>query len=117
VTAGAATVGRELASRLMARVVDAEARGKGDALAWFDAGYFLESLEPWDAEWARHGDGESWVNRASALRGGDPEMELAAAILAGERSGRGGSHYQRALAGSRKNPALARTLSTLFPAD
>jgi hypothetical protein len=109
-----ARVGRELAWRLLARAVDAEARGKPDALAWFDAGYFAESLEHWDQEWVRDVDGYAYVQRAAALRGADPEIELGAMIIAGESPQRPGRHYQHLQASARKNPQLARSLAAVF---
>ncbi|MEX2264029.1 MAG: hypothetical protein WD696_18900 [Bryobacteraceae bacterium] len=35
----------DLATRLMARALDSESAGKPEAMAWFDAGYFVETLK------------------------------------------------------------------------
>jgi hypothetical protein len=110
-----ARAGRELAWRLLARAMDAEARGKPDALAWFDAGYFAESLEHWDAEWVRNIDGYAFVQRAAALRGADPEIELGAMIINGESPRRPGRHFQKVQASAQKNPQLARSVAAVFP--
>jgi hypothetical protein len=110
-----ARVGRELVWRLLARAMDAEARGKPDALAWFDAGYFAESLEQWDAEWVRNVDGYAFVQRASALRGADPEIELGAMIITGESPRKPGRHFEKVQASARKNPQLARSMTAVFP--
>ena len=87
----------ELTARLLARTLDAEAAGKTDALAWFDAGYFVETLRqatfvyrqdmlsPKErAEWKLRGDGASldgyaWVQKAIRLGGKD--MERAASLM------------------------------------
>ena len=87
----------ELTSRLLARTLDAEASGKADALAWFDAGYFVETLRQatfvyrYDmlsakekAEWKLRGEGASldgyaWVQKAIRLGGKD--MERAASLM------------------------------------
>ena len=87
----------ELTSRLLARTLDAEAAGKADALAWFDAGYFVETLRQatfvyrYDmlspkerAEWKLRGeegslDGYAWVQKAIRLGGKD--MERAASLM------------------------------------
>ena len=111
-----ARVGRELAWRLVARALAAEAQGKPDALAWFDAGYFSESLEQWDPEWVKNVDGYGFVLRASALRGADPEIELGAMIITGESPRKPGRHFEKVRAASGKHPQLARGLAQLFPA-
>lgn len=77
----------ELTARLSGRALDSEASGKRDALAWFDAGYWVETLrqvsfiyrydmlsERERAEWrirkSPHGlDGYPWVKRAVELGG------------------------------------------------
>ena len=83
-----------LTARLMARTLDAEARRQPDALAWFDAGYFVESLRqatfvyrhdmlsPAErAAWKLRGekpplDGHAWVKRAIKLGGQDMHYAL-----------------------------------------
>ena len=75
-------VAEELMARLLARAADAEAAGKPEAMAWFDAGYFAEALRQMafiarydPTERARskwHGDsktfdGKPWMERAVRL--------------------------------------------------
>lgn len=84
----------EIAGRLMARALDSEASGRPDALAWFDAGYFLETirqatfvyrykmLDPTEAaSWQLRGDtprldGYPWVQKAIRLGGEGMEHAL-----------------------------------------
>jgi len=67
-----------LLKALMARVLDAEARGQPDALAWFDAGYAVGCFRQMSMTQRQ---GYPWVKKALALGGGDPSMEFAAALL------------------------------------
>lgn len=105
-----------LLGKLMARALDAEAAGKSDALAWFDAGYLVQcynqsgtqsSFSP-----ARGKDGSgaiagySWVAKAMALAGDNGEMEIAAALMtADRRTPEHGQHIRRAL----ESPELAKS--------
>jgi hypothetical protein len=82
----------ELTSRLLARALDTEAAGKADPLAWFDAGYFVETirqagfmyryLDPADrTSWQLRGDnprldGYPWVQKAIRLGGADMDYAL-----------------------------------------
>lgn len=84
----------ELTGRLLARALDAEANGKSDPLAWFDAGYFVETirqatfvyrynmLDPAErAAWQLRGDaprldGYPWVQKAIRLGGVDMDYAL-----------------------------------------
>jgi hypothetical protein len=83
-----------LTARLMARTLDAEAKRQSDALAWFDAGYFVESLrqatfvyrydmltsaerDAWKLRGSKPGlDGHGWVKRAIKLGGQDMHFAL-----------------------------------------
>lgn len=85
----------EVTSRLLARAADAEAAGKPDALAWFDAGYFVETvrqagfifrydmLTPAErAAWKVRGeslalDGKPWIEKAVRMGGKGMEAALA----------------------------------------
>jgi hypothetical protein len=87
----------ELTARLLARTLDAEAAGKSDPIAWFDAGYFVETvrqatfvykydmLSPVDrAAWKLRGetpglDGYAWVQKA--IRLGGKNMDRIAALM------------------------------------
>lgn len=84
----------QLTARLIARVADAEASGKRDASAWFDAGYFVETLRQaayiyrYDmlspaerAEWKLRGgklglDGKVWIDKAMQMGGKGMEVAL-----------------------------------------
>lgn len=110
-------LGEELKARLEARVRLAEASGKPDALAVFDYGYLLgiysqtghplKSALVGDA-----GGGYQMVKKAIALRGGDAEMELAAAIMSVSTlwRQRKAEHLERALAAAKPGSLLARNL-------
>lgn len=120
---------KELLTRLYNRAKDAETAGAPDALAWFDAGYIVECYGEWigrdmphmtdglrlDANPAAGLDGYSWVERAIALKGTEPEMEFAAALisLGGSRSNHE-QHLRRAIAGAKSDPLLAQNLSSHF---
>ncbi|MBI3666261.1 MAG: hypothetical protein HY236_08570, partial [Acidobacteria bacterium] len=118
-------VADELESRLMARVLDAAAKGNADALVWFDAGYLAESykqatlMSP-KSRPAPGLNGYTWVSKALALRGNDPEMQFAAALitvydvsLRGKRPNHE-AHLQKAVAGAKEGSLLARNLVDHF---
>ena len=114
-------VARELVLRLMARALNAGAgaNGKSEALAWFDAGYLVETYK--QAKWMfeKHSDwlnkegltetmnGYTWVTKAIRLGGGDAGMEFAASLMKGNWPN---EHFQRAVAGATEGSLLARNL-------
>jgi hypothetical protein len=120
---------KELLSRLHARATAAESAGHPDALAWFDAGYLVETYKQWlgqnlphmtdgmrmDPNPAAGVDGYALVKKAIALRGDDPQMEFAAALitLSGPRDGHA-QHAQKAIAGAKIDALLAQNLATHF---
>ncbi len=112
-------VAKELLTRLHLRAVDSDAVGHSDALAWFDFGYLAEAYKQWmgkdQPNPARAVDGYSYVKKAISLRGSDPEMEFAAALitLEGPKSDHQ-AHLQKALAGSASDPLLAQNLASRF---
>ena len=112
-------VGNELLVKLHARATDAEAAGRPDALAWFDAGYLVEAYKQWYPKEAPNPaagvDGYAWVKKALSLRGPDPQMEFAAALitLAGPE-GEHREHVSRAMAGGKQDPLLAQNLASRF---
>jgi hypothetical protein len=82
-----ATLAAGLRQALMARVLDAEAAGKSDPLAWFDAGYLAHcyhqiglGLEP-ACGVARGVVGYGWVKHGLTLAGDDAGMEFGAAMI------------------------------------
>jgi hypothetical protein len=112
---GQPRLGDELLTRLQTRALDAEAAGSPDALAWFDAGYLAASLAEWSPGRAKESSGYRWVLRALRARGGDPEMEFAAALITRERPGTAEGHWARASAGGKGNQLLARNLAARLP--
>ena len=120
---------KELLARLHARATSAESAGHPDALAWFDAGYLVETYKQWlgqnlphmtdgmrmDPNPAAGVDGYALVKKAIALRGGDAQMEFAAALitLSGPREEHA-QHAQRAIAGAKTDALLTQNLATHF---
>jgi len=122
-------VAKELLLRLEARTRE----NPKDALAAFDFGYLVECYKQasWlhqHTDWLRASgdaaganlatkiDGYSWVVKAITLRGSDPQMEFAAALMTteGARSEHD-RHLQNAMAGAKADAMLARNLSSRFP--
>ena len=126
-----ALAAKELLARLHARATSAESSGRPDALAWFDTGYLAETYKQWIGQsWMRVSqdeqnpaagvDGYALVKKAlalrtSALRGDDPQMEFAAALitLSGPQTEHR-EHAQRAISGAKTDPLLAQNLATRF---
>ncbi len=110
---------QELLAQLRARARASDAAGHPDALAWFDAGYLVETYKQWldrgGANPAAGLDGYGWVKKALSLRGPDAEMEFAAALitLSGpERDHR--EHARLAMAGAKSDALLASNLASRF---
>ncbi|HVS87152.1 MAG TPA: hypothetical protein VHF01_02900 [Candidatus Acidoferrum sp.] len=110
---------KELLARLHARATSAESAGHPDALAWFDVGYLAETYKQWigkdEHNPAAGVDGYTLVKKAIGLRGQDPQIEFAAALIT--LSGPPEEHRQhalRALAGAKSDPLLAQNLATHF---
>ena len=117
---------KELLARLHARATSAESSGHSDALAWFDVGYLAETYKQWIGQsWMRVSndeqnpaagvDGYALVKKAISLRGSDPQMEFAAALIT--FSGPQEEHRQhslKAIAGAKTDPLLAQNLATHF---
>jgi hypothetical protein len=110
---------KDLITRLQARAANSDAAGRPDTLAWFDVGYLAEAYKQWmsngEPNPAAGLDGYSWVTKAIRLRGSDPEMEFAAALitLSGPEAAHR-DHVQKAMAGSKYDPLLAQNLSSNF---
>jgi hypothetical protein len=116
----------ELLARLHSRATSAESSGHPDALAWFDAGYLAETYKQWIGQTsmrvskdeqnpAAGVDGYALVKKALDLRGSDPQMEFAAALIT--LSGPQEEHRQhamKAIAGAKSDPLLAQNLATHF---
>ena len=125
---------KELLGKLYARASSAENAGHPDALAWFDAGYLVETYKQWigqnlphmtdgmrlDSNPAAGVDGYACVKKAIALRGAalhgdDAQMEFAAALitLSGPREEHA-QHAQKAIAAAKTDALLAQNLATHF---
>jgi len=77
-----------LTTRLVARATEAEAAGKPNATAWFDAGYFVETVEQAALVYPilraeERPDGLAWIQKAIKLGGQD--MQPAAAFVESAR--------------------------------
>jgi len=120
---------KELLARLHARATSAESAGHPDALAWFDAGYLVETYKQWlgqnlphmtdgmrmDANPAAGVDGYAMVKKAIALRGDDAQMEFAAALITlSDPRDEHSQHAQKAIAGAKADALLAQNLATHF---
>jgi hypothetical protein len=119
-------VAKELLARLYARANAAEASGHPNALAWFDVGYLAETYKQWIGQpWMRVNkdeqnpaagiDGYAFVKTAIALRGMDPQMEFAAAMIT--LSGPQDEHRQyaqNAIVGGKNDSLLAQNLASHF---
>jgi hypothetical protein len=104
-----------------------------DALAAFDFGYLVECYKQasWlhqHTDWLKASgdagganlamkiDGYSWVVKAIMLRGSDPQMEFAAALMTTDGAqSEHDRHLQNAMAGAKADAMLARNLSSRFP--
>ncbi|HXM95175.1 MAG TPA: hypothetical protein VOA64_13140 [Candidatus Dormibacteraeota bacterium] len=110
---------KELLTKLHSRAINSETAQKSDALAWFDAGYLTESYKAWigkgESNPAAGLDGYAWVTKAISLRGSDPEMEFAAALISLQGPQTPNRHHvQKAIAGAKNDPLLARNLASRF---
>jgi len=122
---------KELLARLESRTHD----NPSDALAAFDFGYLAESYKQasWLAQhtnWLKSSastgpemkanpslgvDGFAWVKKAISIRGQDAEMEFAAALMTPEGSQKEhNEHLQKAMAGAKNDPLLARNIAKRF---
>jgi hypothetical protein len=111
-------VAKELLTRLHARAANSDA-GNSGALAWFDVGYLAETYKQWigkgEPNPATGLDGYGAVKKAISLRGSDPEMEFAAALITLSSSERDhNDHVEKAMAGAKADPLLAQNLTSHF---
>jgi hypothetical protein len=106
-----------------------------DALAAFDVGYLAECFKQasWlqqHTDWLKAAgggqttranvatkiDGYEWVRKAIALRGSDPQMEFAAALMTTDpASSEHDRHLRNAMAGAKADAMLERNLASRFP--
>jgi hypothetical protein len=111
-------IAKQLFSRVHARAESSSADSAG-ALAWFDLGYLTETYKQWigasEPNPAKNLDGYAWVEKAISLRGLDPEIEFAAALITMRGPERDHSqHVQKALDGAKTDSLLAQNLSSAF---
>jgi hypothetical protein len=120
---------RTVAAQLLAAIVGRAqgGSGSGDPLAWFDAGYLVESYrqashiykwdmlsgaerEKWSMRTAPSGmDGYALVRKAIAMTGASPEMEFAASLM--KDGSVSAEHRRRAAAGAKAGSLLAKNLA------
>ncbi|MGB7438153.1 MAG: hypothetical protein WBR26_19440 [Candidatus Acidiferrum sp.] len=112
------------AKRLLLSLVarsNAAADTAGSAIAKFDVGYLAETLKQYSritktsGNPAQNFDGYALIREAIQLRGNDAQMEFAAALItldgpASEQI----EHAEKAIAGAKSDPLLARNLSAHF---
>ena len=108
---------KELLLKLHARATSKAS----DALAWFDLGYLVAAYQQLFGAGQNPAtglDGYELVRKALSLRGSDPEMEFAAALITLRTPGKDHQeHVQKALAGAKADPLLAQNLSSQFLGD
>jgi hypothetical protein len=114
---------QELFARLMGNSKQSgfqSASKKPDPMKLFDAGFFLESWKQAYVDGSgikpANFDGYALVTQAIALRGNDPEMEFAAALITSIRSDKAAhrAHLQKAIAGAPEGSLLARNIVNHF---
>jgi hypothetical protein len=89
------------------------ATGPELALAWFDVGFFIETLRHTGVDKTLNGYDQ--LVKALALRGPDPEMEFALALATSwPKQKEHQQHLARARAGAKNNPLLASNLASHF---
>jgi hypothetical protein len=108
---------KDLLNRLTANTKNPQSDGP-PALYYFDVGYLAATYKQWleaSLNPARGIDGYALVKQAIQLRGNDPEMEFAAALLtlSGPPSDHR-DHVQKAMAGAKTDPLLAQNLASHF---
>jgi hypothetical protein len=110
---------KQLLVKVVTRAQSGESSSSPDAFALFDAAYLIEAYKQWLGEKNQNPanglDGVTWIKKALQLRGNDPQMEFAAALvtLRGPQAEQQ-EHAQRATAGAKKDELLARNLTSYF---
>jgi hypothetical protein len=109
---------KQLLLKLIARA-DSSANSPSAGLASVDLGYLAEAYKQWlgndPSNPAQGLDGYALVKNAIRLRGNDPQMEFAAALITlnGPASDQQ-EHAQKAIAGAKTDLLLARNLAAHF---
>jgi hypothetical protein len=109
---------KQFLARLVGR---SEASGKNEAMASFDLGYFVATLNQIQlvykdfANPVRTLDANALIKKAIQLRGKDPQMEFAAALITLDGpTDEHNAHAKLALAGAPSDPVLLRNLDGHF---
>ncbi len=101
--------------------LEGERTGKAShaSAAWFDAGFMAATFQQigidvgWKPGVGEHVHGYTWVAKALAGAGDDPEMEFGAAVmLADRRSGSYKGHLVRALQGAPPGSPIAKSIAS-----
>ncbi len=99
--------------RVMARALMSETHGKPDGLAWFDVGYLMECFE--QANLMQDIPGYELVMNAMRLRGDDPHMEFACALITKWPSrDKHHEHLRKATAEAKNGSLLAANVALHF---
>jgi hypothetical protein len=113
--------GKQQLVKLVARADAAGKETPAAALASFDVGYLAETYSQYQwvyktaANPAQGLDGYARVKKALAIRGDDPQMEFAAALMTMDGpTSEHHDHAQKAIAGSKSDTLLAVNLATHF---
>jgi hypothetical protein len=109
---------KELITKLVARA-DSSATSSAAAITSFDLGYLVECYKQWmgkdEPNPAQGLDGHALVKKAMQLRGNDPQMEFAAALITLNRPASEHQDYvQKTIAGAKTDALLSRNLFTHF---
>jgi hypothetical protein len=119
-------VAAELLTAVLGNALTAAAKEPANALAWFDAGYLIESYRQashvfkWDmlagaerAAWNLRSepglDGYSFIRKALQLAGAHPEIEFAASLM--KEGAVSAEHRRRALTGAPTGSLLAKNMA------
>jgi len=110
---------KQLLLTLVARAQSSASSSNPDAFALFDAAYLTEAYKQWLGEKNQNPanglDGFVWLRRAVQLRGNDPQMEFAAALVTLRGPQAEHQEYaQKAAAGAKNDELLARNLESRF---
>lgn len=113
-------VAKQLLLKFVARS-NAAANTPTAALASFDTGYLAETFKQYELinkagnDPAQNFDGYALIKKAIQLRGNDPQMEFAAALVTLDGPiPEQREHARKAIAGANSDPLLARNLTTHF---
>ena len=110
---------KQLLLKLVARAQSSESSSNPDAFALFDAAYLTEAYKQWLGEKNQNPanglDGFSWIKKAIQLRGNDPQMEFAAALITLRGPEAEHQEYaQKTTNGAKNDELLARNLASHF---